>query len=79
MSGILNVARLLIQLREGRVHALFLAAGLAVLLWDWLLRRGASLGLTVHRRRKHLSRENKTEMTSLKDTWGFQIWKPKAI
>lgn len=55
VSGILNVARLVIQLREGRVHPLVLTAGLAVLLWSWLLRRWAPLGLTVHWRRKHLS------------------------
>lgn len=54
VSGILNVARLVIQLREGRVHPLVLTAGLAVLFWSWLLRRGAPLGLTVHWRRKHL-------------------------
>lgn len=54
VSGILNVARLVIQLGEGRVHPLVLTAGLAVLFRSWLLRRGAPLGLTVHWRRKHL-------------------------
>lgn len=54
VSGVLNVARLFIQLREGGIHALVLTAGLAVLLWSWLLRGGAPLGLTVHRRREHL-------------------------
>lgn len=54
VSGILNVARLVIQLRKGRVHPFVLTAGLAVLFWSWLLRRGAPLGLTVHWGRKHL-------------------------
>lgn len=54
VSGILNVARLLVQLREGRVHALVLTAGLAVLLCSGLLGRGAPFGLAVHRGREHL-------------------------
>lgn len=55
VSGVLNVARLIIQLREGRVHPFILTAGLAVLFCSWLLRRGAPLGLAVHWRRKHLA------------------------
>lgn len=43
VSGVLNVARLLIQLREGGVHAFVLAPALVVLLWGRLLRGGASL------------------------------------
>lgn len=56
VSGVLNVARLLVQLGEGGVHAFVLTAGLALLLWSWLLRGGAPLRLAVHRRREHLQR-----------------------
>lgn len=55
MSGVLNVARLIIQLREGRVHPFILTAALAILLLSWFLRRRAPLGLAVHRWRKHLA------------------------
>lgn len=43
VGGVLNVARLLIQLREGGVHAFVFAPGLVVLLWGRLLRGGAAL------------------------------------
>lgn len=63
VSGILNVAGLLVQLREGRVHALVLTASLAVLVWNLLLWRGAALRLTVHWRREHLQGKGEAEMT----------------
>lgn len=50
VSSILNVSRLVVQLREGGVRAFVLTAGLAVLVWSGLLGGGAPLGLTVHRR-----------------------------
>ena len=56
MGGVLDVPGLLVHLGEGRVHALVLHPGLAVLLWDGLLRRRAPLGLAVHRGREHLER-----------------------
>lgn len=54
VSGILDVTGLLIQLRKGGVHTLVLTVGLAVLICNRLLWRGASLGFTVHWRWEHL-------------------------
>lgn len=65
MSGILNVTRLFVELREGRVHALVL--GLAVLLRSWLLGRRAPFRLTVHWRREHLQVEREAKITSCKE------------
>ncbi len=54
VCGVLYVAGLLVNQREGRVHALILGSVFALLIQGRFLRGRASLRLTVHWRRKHL-------------------------
>ncbi len=67
VCGVLYVAGLLVNQREGRVHALILGSVFALLIQGRFLRGRASLRLTVHWRRKHLLKKVQTTIHSVND------------